>query len=145
VLGSIGAPNARLRAVTSSGCGVAIAAALASCGGDDDASSEPATVEGVTSCLEDAGAKVEKIEVSLIDPPADLSAEFSAKEAATVWVTDSEDEAAGVVDNLDELNQIGNQPQDDQGPPIQVGNAVADPFGGPLSDETRGQIEACFG
>jgi hypothetical protein len=129
-------------------CAIGIAAGLAACGGGDEeaAPSEPATIEGVTSCLEDAGAKVEKIETSLIEPPADLSAEFSAQEMATIWVTDSEEEATGVVETLGELNQIGNQePEDNQGEPIQIGNAVADPFGGPLSDETRAQIEACFG
>jgi hypothetical protein len=124
-------------------CGLAATLGLGACGGGGDDSSEPATLSAVTSCVGDAGAHTRKIEVSLIDPPANLSAEFPNGDVATIWVTKSDDEATKVVDTLNKVNE-GDQQAAKEGPPIQVGNAVAAPFSGPLADETRSTIEDCF-
>jgi hypothetical protein len=126
-------------------CALAAALGLSACGGGGgvDDSSEPATVAGVTSCVEDAGAHTRKIDVSFIDPAPNLSAEFSNGDTSTIWVTESDAEATKVVDTLNKVNE-GDPAAAKEGDPIQVGNAVAAPFAGPLTDETRSTIEDCF-
>jgi hypothetical protein len=119
---------------------------LAACGGDDDGgeeSSEPVTIESATACLEDAGAKVQEIEVSLIEPPADLRAQFPRDETVVVWVEDTEEDAAQVIESANELNELGGDSESAE-PPTQVGNAAYDPFADSASEETQAAVEGCL-
>jgi hypothetical protein len=122
-------------------------ALLGACGGDDDGngeeSSEPVTIESAQACLEDAGAKVEKIEVSLIDPPADLRVEFPPDDDVTVWVEDTEEDAARVIESTEAVNALGDGPGEGD-LPTQVGNGVYHPLAGPVSEETQTAVEGCL-
>jgi hypothetical protein len=123
-------------------------AMLAACGGDDDGggeeSSEPVTLESAQACLEDAGAKVERIEVSLIEPPADLRVEFPPDDDVTVWVEDSEDDIATLIESSNELNELGGGGSEGAEPPTQIGSAAYDPLAGAVSEETQTAVEGCL-
>ena len=132
--------------------GLILVASLHGCGGGDDGGDPNVSEAELKACLEEAGANLRDIDVSLVDPPPDFSAKFGS-EQATIWVEDSREGAAEVADSQealkeldDSLSELANgsgKSESDDGPPIEIGNVFADPFLGPLSDETRATIEGC--